>query len=423
MSGQEYLDNIAHVLSPASQSRVSGYQARKEWPEALDEVAFHGIAGDVVRVIEPHTESDPAAILIQFLAAVGNCIGRGPHYLVEGDQHGPQLFVVLVGETARGRKGTSWSRIRQIMEMVGDEWAKDRIVSGLSSAEGLLHAVRDATDGDPGASDRRLLVYEPEFASALRVMMREGNILSAVTRQAWDRGDLRTLTKHSPITATGTHISIIGHITADELRRYMDRTETANGYANRFLYTCVRRARCLPDGGGDVNLHGIAKRLAVILTAARKAGRVRMDDDARAAWHSVYPALSDGLPGMLGAITARAEAQVIRLSLIYSLLDGTDIIGPHHLKAALAVWSHAEASARYVWGSEVGDPIADDLVRALRAAGDSGMTRTEIRDLFRRNRSGEQIGRALGLLRTQGRITARREETEGRPVERWFIAR
>jgi hypothetical protein len=35
----------------------------------LGDDAYHGIAGELVRAIEPTTEADPAAILLQFLAA------------------------------------------------------------------------------------------------------------------------------------------------------------------------------------------------------------------------------------------------------------------------------------------------------------------------------------------------------------------
>jgi hypothetical protein len=56
------------------------------WPVMAPD-ANHGVVGDVVRTIEPHTESDPAALLIQFLVATGNAIGRGPFYRIEGDLH------------------------------------------------------------------------------------------------------------------------------------------------------------------------------------------------------------------------------------------------------------------------------------------------------------------------------------------------
>ena len=72
---------------------------------------------------------------------------------------------------------------------------------------------------------------------------------SGMLRNLWDRGDVRSLTKTSPVRVTGAHVSIIGHITQDELLRYLDRTEVANGFGNRFVWGCVRRSKLLPDGG------------------------------------------------------------------------------------------------------------------------------------------------------------------------------
>ena len=91
-------------------------------------------------------------------------------------------------------------------------------------------------------------MVESEFVSALKVANRDGNTLSAVIRAAWDTGTLRTLTRNSPLEAVGAHVSIIGHITSEELRRYLDATETANGFANRFMWLCVRRSKVLPEG-------------------------------------------------------------------------------------------------------------------------------------------------------------------------------
>ena len=102
---------------------------------------------------------------------------------------------------------------------------------------------------DQGVTDKRLFVVESEFASALRAAQRQGSTLSATIREAWDSGNLRTLTKNDPITATGAHICIVGHITADELRAELTATDSANGFANRFLFVAVKRSKLLPFGG------------------------------------------------------------------------------------------------------------------------------------------------------------------------------
>jgi hypothetical protein len=78
----------------------------------------------------------------------------------------------------------------------------------------------------------------------------------------WDHGDLRTMTKTSPLRATGAHVSVAAHITVDELRRYPDRTEIANGLANRFLLCCAQRSKVLPFGGGVVDWGDVPDRIA-----------------------------------------------------------------------------------------------------------------------------------------------------------------
>jgi hypothetical protein len=111
----------------------------------------------------------------------------------------------------------------------------------------------------------------------------------------------------------------------------------------------------------------------------------------------------------------------VRLALVYALLDGAANIDLPHIKAALAVWEYAEASAAHIFGASLGDNVADDILRALQHAGREGMTRTAIRDLFGRNQSGDRIGAALALLMSSGK--ARRSEVrqaEGRPAEVWF---
>ena len=106
--------------------------------------------------------------------------------------------------------------------------------------------------------------------------------------------------------------------------------------------------------------------------------------------------------------------------MIYALLDNMDKIDVAHLKAALAVWEYAEASAAHIFGKSLGDPVADEIERAIRQVGAVGMTRTAIRDLFGRNRSGDRIGAALQLLVTKGRARFETSRTTGRPAETWF---
>ncbi|MBA4395554.1 MAG: hypothetical protein C0407_18535, partial [Desulfobacca sp.] len=360
-------------------------------------------------MVEPHTEADPAAILLEFLVAFGNVIGRGSWWIVEADRHHLNMDLVLVGETAKGRKGTAHGQVKKIFKAIDSDWAAN-VKGGLSSGEGLIWAVRDPIykkERDPktkkyeevmvdaGIDDKRLLVVEEEFASVLRVMERDGNTLSAIFRKAWDTGNLNNLTKNSPAKATGAHISFIGHITKDELRRYLTSTESGNGFGNRIIWVCVRRSKVLPEGGRirEVNFNPLLTKIKQAVDFGREVGEIRKDKEATEIWAAVYPELSEGKPGLLGAVTSRAEAQVMRVACIYAVLDESSLIRKEHLLAALAFWDHSEASARYIFGDAIGDPVADQILEALRAIKD-GMTRTEISALFGRHRSSDRIDQA-----------------------------
>ena len=153
---------------------------------------------------------------------------------------------------------------------------------------------------------------------------------------------------------------------------------------------------------------------------SRSVGEIKRDEGARAIWREVYAELSEGKPGLLGAVISRAEAQVMRLACLYALQDMSYVVRPEHLKAALALWEYCEASARYIFGQRLGDPIADELRTAL-SKHPNGMTRTEIRDWFGRNRKAFEIDRGLQLLRSRGMARMEESHVPGRlATERWF---
>ena len=156
----------------------------REWPAPPHEAAFYGLAGEIVRTIDPHTEADPVAVLVQSVVYFGNVIGRSAHFQVVADKHDGNEFAVLMGRSSKARKGTSHGQVHGMYSTVEDttpaSWATDRIQSGLSSGEGVIWAVRDEIQkqekvnqrgeapryetvvADEGIKDKRLLVYEPE---------------------------------------------------------------------------------------------------------------------------------------------------------------------------------------------------------------------------------------------------------------------
>jgi hypothetical protein len=414
---------------PGEKSEQRPAPGEQPWPAALAPQAFHGLTGDIIRAIEPYSEADPAALLAHVLTGVGAMLGAET-YAVAGDaRHPARLFALVVGETSKGRKGSAAQPIQRLLAMTDPAFKyPDHLGEGLSSGEGLVYQVRDAVMGtdkkgetvliDPGVADKRFLVVESEFAGALRVMIRDGNTLSALVRRTWDTGDLAQLTKTARMKATGANITIIGHITGEELTRYLDRTEILNGFANRFLFVAARRGRILPDGEQvpPEVLAPLADRLREVVRWARVGRQLRRDAEAGELWRHVYESLSTGRPGILGHVTNRAEAQVLRLSVFYAILDQSPVIQAEHLLAGLAVWKYCAASAAWLFGDALGDPTADAILSALRHG---ERDRTAIADLLGRHVQRDRIDRALLLLLTHGRATFDRVKTGGRDQEVW----
>jgi len=375
--------------------------------------AFHGLAGDIVRALDPHTEADPVAVLLTVIAAFGNIVGLGPHAKVGASEHPARLFVLLVGETARGRKGQSLADTLQIFGQADEEWLDNAKFSGLGSGEGLIAKLRDRDDGTH--VEKRAFVVEPEMARLLAVAGRDGSTVSPVIRDAWDSARLQVQTKRDPLIAKDVHVSIMAHITGDELRRCLTTVEVANGFANRFLIACVRRSKKLPTGG-TLDPTDVARLGQRVKSAVQSASLIQLVERTPAAallWEQLYNEFPDE-PGLLGSLTARAEAQVLRLSVTYALMGGQSKIEVDDLKAAKAVWDYCQQSAVYTFGERFGDDLADRLLERLRDKWPDGLDGTEQRDLFGRHASQRRLEDVRRSLEKRGLAKSQKVPTGGR---------
>ena len=380
----------------------------------LSDAALYGVAGEIIRKIEPHTEAHPAALLLQLLAGVGNMIGRGPHFITEGDRQHSNLFVSLVGDSSQGKKGTAWGRIKNLLIGTDERWAGDRIKGGLASGEGVIAELKDPTpeDGEQakGAIDKRLLLFEGEFGQVLQVMSRTGNTLNSILRNAWDSGHLNNMTKGSPLKASNCHISLISHITREELRKLLSKTDASNGFANRFLWVHSARTKQLPHGGGKLDFTVETNTLREIISKSQNRGEIVRSQEADDYWASIYTELTEKVPGIWGEVTSRGHAQVVRLSLIFCLLDIAEKIEAKHIQAAKAVWDYCSQSARWAFEES---RFSRDAERVLQCLLQGAMSMTKINRVVFQNNLTQ--GRRDALMRElEGHIHVEKKRTRGR---------
>jgi hypothetical protein len=339
---------------------------------------------------------------------------------VEADRHFPNLFVALVGKSARGRKGTSWGYMIEMFRQVDKSWTKERVQPGLSTGEGLIQAIAD-NQADSNTADKRLMVFEDEFSNVLRVMSRWGNTLSTTLRSAWDGRKLQVMTRESPLRASGVHISIIAHTTQHDLDRYLNQTDIFNGFANRFVWGNVKRSKLLPNGGRvpKEQLSRLTEKLKKSVEFAKNQKEVGLSANAARLWTQTYPRLTAEAPGLFGAVTSRAEAQVRRIALIFALLDRSREVRSKHLLAALEVWRFCEDSARFIFGGRSTESVGARVSRILQEA-KTKLTRTEISQALKHHVSSADITQALEELRENGLIRTKSIKTGGRSAEVWF---
>lgn len=397
----------------------------RAWP-TLDPVALSSLPGTIVNTIAPHTEADLAAMLFTLYAAAGAMIGKHPHVLAGGVEHGARIWPMVIGRTAGGVKGTSWAEIKRVLKHADQMFCAERILSGLSSAEGLINQVRDGVgepddeNFDEGITDKRTLVVESEFASVLAQGKREGNTLLPIIRQSWDGGTLRTLTLR-PKVATDPHICIVGHITPTELRSKLSESERAGGTMNRFQPVLSKRSKLLPDGGDlpEATLKGLGAQLSVVIDKAKHVGRMRRTDEGARYWRDLYKRLAadHAGDGAVAQVVARAAPQVLRLSVTAALLDGSDCIDLPHLQTAEAMWSYVEDSAWWVFGNTSGNPDLDRLKSFVDQSGETGTSRTAVTsECFGGHRKKAQIDQLWAELLTLGTYEEWSEPTAGRAV-------
>jgi hypothetical protein len=424
---------IANGIAACKQRQIS--TPVREWPEPLNADAYIGIAGDFIRLVAPQTEGDPCALLIAFLTVVGSLIGRGAYLPVGPTHHYGNLFSVIIAETSKGRKGTVMAEAKRFATMI-DPTIAMRMLGGLSSGEGLIEAVRDARredvpseDGklplskviDNGIDDKRLLVTESEMGQALQAAGREGNTLSAVLRMSWDGDELRTLARSNKNVCRQPHISIFGNITLDELQRLLTSTDRTNGFGNRFLWVCAKRSQELPWGGNvdEVALQALAAKAAHAIGCAAYYGQCGWVPDAASLWQREYSRLSSGRPGLSGAMSARAEAQTLRIALIYAILDGCNNVDVPHLRAALEVWRYCQDSVDYCFGGAMANTTADRIY-AFLVTMPEGASLTQISNHFKRNKKSDELQRALTTLKESGKARSETRKTGGRAADVWL---
>ncbi len=395
--------------------------------EGLPAAALTGPVGEWVRAATPHTEVDPAALLISTMVACGVVAGRRPHLWAGNARQPAAIFAVVVADTPKANRGLSWAVTRRLLGVIDPELLHRQVRTGLGNGRPVLETLHAAalpdrhSPGDRPRDSTRLLVHDPSFTRTLGMAARPNSEVATLVRSAWDGHPLEV--GHGRHRVEQHHLGVIAHATRDQLAHRLSITDASASFVNRFAFVIARRQPPLVDEGNVppelMVEHG--RRLREGLQAAARLGVLCRSPDAEEVWKAAYPTLAGDDPGgLLGIMVARAARHAMRFALVHALTEGAAVIGAEHIEAALALWSYCRRSAATVASSapSASADLGSDLLAAVLAAGERGLSLSEQLDHFGRNVPAGRVRVARQALEEAGLVVsgAERRAASGRPA-------
>ena len=411
----------------------------------LPPAALYGLPGEVATTLSESSGADPAAVLVTFLALLGNAAGPQPHARFGGAEHPARLFAVLVGDAATGRKGTALAAVEPLFAEADPDWAAGRVLYGLQSGEAMIDWVAD----DGPTHDCRLMVIETEFGRLVETMARAGT-LSAHLRNFWDGRAAQRVTTRFTQRASRAHVSLLAMITPEELLRHHKRLAQAGGLESRILYVYTAPLRDVSPFADTADHRPLAGRVREVLEASRETVMnhtdpisrylltlrgiqprtvLPVDDSVIGGWGTAVKARLPHASEGFRSLHSRAESHVIRLAAAYALADMSPVIGPDHTAAALALLSYCAQSAEVVFSvpvahlpPRVNPAHTAKIVRHLHDRYPEWVSRDEIGSgVLRSNIAAADMEAALAELASRRLIERRKVETSGRPREEYRL--
>lgn len=348
-------------------------------------VVYSGLLGRIVQTITPHSEADPVGILGALLSAFSSAITNLPQVVYGTQSQTLSTWIVLIGNTGMGRKGTATRAALQVVKGALPDWSKATILEGCpQSGPAYVSTLADMNGS--------ALMIEEEFADLLKVSARYKSFGKAI-RRSWEGASISSRTKEAVIHVDAPHVSIIGNVTPAEFAGSIGKADRAGGTLNRFLCLFVERSKKIKlseqisANAWSELMRPFVREFRNAVTFARDVEEVTVSRSAMVLWDDKLSEMIDSLTlgrEAMEQFAARAADYVWRLSALYALADRRDEITTRDLEAAVGLVSYMCDSVTYLapevanGGGSAEETLATRVEQFIKAAGPEGVNSTAL---------------------------------------------
>lgn len=373
----------------------------------LGSKALYGPLGRCAEVVAASTEVSPTAVILACLVLAGSYFPRT--YIERGAaRHYPRLSMMRVPAFWPFDSGSFLGPLCRLFDkvnlLVGPELASDIVRGPLTPRSGRL--------AGRCMSNRRPVVLLDNLSPGW--WRRRSDDLASTICDTFDGFDLPAWS--DPTRSVPPPTAFIGQVRAAVIEEVS--VEAAQVAARCIWWDHSRddhRYTVQPLAVDDLN--AVATQIAESVLRQRARRQVHLDDSAELAWEQALPNIvAQGAQDIVDACKDHAAAQVLRMALIFSLLDSTAQVQAAHVEAALATWGEHFDSVMRLFGDTLPCNLPD-TIRGILIQAQAPLTTSELHAAFNNHLPARRLKAALEELVAEGRVVREHIPTFGRPRE------
>ena len=349
------------------------------------------LCNEYIDIMTDVTEAPASYHFFTFMTVVGMSLNRNVYVKLGLDRVYPNLWTMIVGQTGRARKSSTIKKGRDLLFRIAPDI---QILSSMATWEGLLLAM-SRKEEEPDLKCEKTIVCMSEFDSLLKRSRNEAiaHLIPNLCDLYDCPDDAKNSTKGSPIVVKNPFLSIIAGIQPEILEKSFQAGDVNGGFAGRFIYVydVSDKEIPFPIWNKQTEYNVLIQNLAYIKSKNCVEKEITMYSAFRTIWDAFYHEYRtpNGDPALLLQLNDRMQNHVLKMAMIFAVLDGESEIKEYHLTDAINIGYWLMNNNRKLFG--------------MLGASDAEKLEQKILDLIANDVNNRRnIYKSLG-----GRVTAR----------------